>query len=821
MRTILLISCGIFLFSVVGFGQLSGTVVDEDGNPLAFANIYIDQSTVGTSSNDAGQFYIKIPNGPSTVVFQYVGYKSKRLEIDYSGEPIESKIQLLPESFNLEKITILADGEDPAYGIIRKAQQKRTYYRDLVTSYKCDVFIKGNQKVLDAPEKVLGQEVGDFDGALDTNRQGIVYLSESISEVYFDRGKTKEILKSSKVSGQDQGYSFNSAVEMDHSFYDNTANITRAIISPIASNAMSFYKYKLLGAQLDENGYLINQIQVTPKSESLPAYTGEIYIVEDLWNIHSLDLLLTASSLGVPILDTLNFKHIYIPTDTRDKWVLSSNVISFRAGAIGFDFNGTFAAVYTNYNFDLIDPSFFSDEIFSVEKESNKRTEAYWDSIRPIPLTTEEQIDYVRKDSIRIVRESPAYLDSIDREANRFGIFDILTGYSYQNSQKHRSFSFDSPLGNVGFNTIQGLKSKIVLGGSVAANKERDYRWRYQGSLDYGLSEQKIRPYASIRYNHDRINYLRVNLEAGNKLSQYNSTEPVGPAQNLYETLFRRRNYFKAFDEKLIALQVSRFLNPKAYFTFGIKYAQRSSVDNFSDYSFFKKDDRAFTANVPVDVEDQIEIPFTHNAFITSAKLRLNPGRKIYRYPEYIFWSNADYVPTIEIDFRAGLKMFDAETDFGVIKLGVYDEISLGVKGDLSYHFGGGSFLWKSADINFIDYIHFNGNQSYDVMERGIERFLSLPYHEYSTNNAFMQLNLEHDFNGYMLDRIPLVKKLGWQVILGSRFLYLDQDNYYQEYSVGLDNIGYKILRIFQVHGVWSPQNEDPYRFVLSIKDEF
>ncbi|MBK6620665.1 MAG: hypothetical protein IPG32_07240 [Saprospirales bacterium] len=86
------------------------------------------------------------------------------------------------ESVLLSTVEIRPTDEDPAYSIIRKAIEKRRYYLELIPEYSCNVYIKGGLSILDAPKKILGQEVGDMNGNLDSTGRGIIYLSESESK---------------------------------------------------------------------------------------------------------------------------------------------------------------------------------------------------------------------------------------------------------------------------------------------------------------------------------------------------------------------------------------------------------------------------------------------------------------------------------------------------------------------------------------------------------------------------------------------------------------------------------------------------------------
>ncbi|MBS1506158.1 MAG: carboxypeptidase-like regulatory domain-containing protein [Bacteroidetes bacterium] len=57
-------------------GEVMGRLVDaKTHEPLPFANVYINKTTVGTVTNDSGKFLLKkVPLGPAEIVFSFVGY---------------------------------------------------------------------------------------------------------------------------------------------------------------------------------------------------------------------------------------------------------------------------------------------------------------------------------------------------------------------------------------------------------------------------------------------------------------------------------------------------------------------------------------------------------------------------------------------------------------------------------------------------------------------------------------------------------------------------------------------------------------------------
>ena len=111
----------------------------------------------------------------------------------------------------------------------------------------------------------MGQEI-NVDIGLDSTRSGIIYLSETISKIKYQKpDKLTEKVIASKVSGNSNGFSFNSALDVNYNFYNNTIQINSAIISPISDYAFNYYRYKLEGVFYDDSGNLINKIKVIPR----------------------------------------------------------------------------------------------------------------------------------------------------------------------------------------------------------------------------------------------------------------------------------------------------------------------------------------------------------------------------------------------------------------------------------------------------------------------------------------------------------------------------------------------------------------------------
>src|SRR5688572_25282292 len=148
-----------FTSDIAATTVISGKVIGNDGLPLAYANVYIKETSTGTTTNLEGYYKLEVADGPHEIVFRYLGYKMRVEMVEAKGIPVNLNVTLQTENYTLTEVKILPDGADPAYAIIRNAIAKRKFYLTQVDEYSCDVYVKGLQKITKYPEKILGVEV--------------------------------------------------------------------------------------------------------------------------------------------------------------------------------------------------------------------------------------------------------------------------------------------------------------------------------------------------------------------------------------------------------------------------------------------------------------------------------------------------------------------------------------------------------------------------------------------------------------------------------------------------------------------------------------
>ena len=210
------------------------------------------------------------------------------------------QIILHEESVLLNEVSI-SSKVNPAHRIIKNAIASRETYLQKINSYTSDFYSKGVFGIKNAPKKIFGQSVGSLGGTLDSTRSGVIYLSETVSKIAYKRPNVfKETIIASKVSGNDNGYSYNQASQVDFNFYKNTIELESKVISPIATYAFNYYKYKLVGT-FYENDFLINKIEVFVLNTKQIMLLQVLYIlVEDQWAIYGLDLKIKGGANECP-----------------------------------------------------------------------------------------------------------------------------------------------------------------------------------------------------------------------------------------------------------------------------------------------------------------------------------------------------------------------------------------------------------------------------------------------------------------------------------------------------------------------------------------
>jgi len=799
MKPLLLFTLSVIL-SYASYAQIiSGTITDSKNEVLPFSSVVVKGTTQGASANSKGFYSIQLQPGSYTLVCQYIGYKSEEKKITVErGKNSEINFQLEPQQYSLQDVTVNTNGEDPAYEIIRKTISKRTEHLKEIKKFTADVYLKGQMQLRDYPNRFFGQKVDFEDG--DSSKRKMLFLSETIAKYSVEEPNKEKIeVISTKVSGRSNAFGFSSPQII--SFYNNTIQVgedlnPRGFISPIASSALSFYRYKFEGT-FYENGVEISRIKVIPRRKYEPLFQGYINIIENEWRIHSLRLNLVREQ-QMQFLDTLVVEQLYVPTGNL--WVIKNQVIYPSGKIFGFDFFGSFVQVYDRFNLNpVFAKKYFDNTIIKVYDSANKKTMAYWDSIRPLPLLKEEVLDYKKKDSLEQVRKDPKYMDSLDRKRNKISLAGILLGGQSISIQKKKVFiNFDPLINTFNYNTVEGG----VLHFSPTWSKRFDETSRKSLQITpyfrYGFANKHFNTHVTGRYNFGKKYFNSISIAGGRRVFQYNNADPITSRINTYTTLLYENNHLKIYEANFLRLNYSAGIGNGLTFAAGFQFQDRFGLNNLADPVSWKDiAGRSFTPNYPVDLTNTI-MPRNQSATFT-AGLTWRSGGKYIELPDRKIGIGSDF-PTFNFSVTHAVKgLMGSDADFTKWRLAVSDDLDLKLGGKLSYRGSIGGFL--SAKQVFIpDYTHFQGNQTV-LANDPLSGFQLAPYYRYSnTSKFYATANVEYHLNGLLSNKIPGFRRLNWFFVTGANMLYTQKGKNYYETFFGVENI-LKFIRVDFVQG--------------------
>jgi len=456
--------------------SLRGVIRDTGGNPVRYATVYVNELKHGTTANIKGEYEIRLKSGNYTIFFQSLGFSPeiRNVSIDRADKNLD--ITLSVQYYQIPEVRVNASGEDPAYRIMRKAIGMAPYHLNRVKHYQAEVYIKGGVVVNKIP-KIMTRNINVND--LDI-KEGDSYLIESINRIEYD---APDVYRQTVIAQQS---TFPDAGETDispldvvkASFYQPV--LADIAISPLSPNALAHYKFSYEGST-PQGKYIVNKIKVIPKRRSQQVFEGTIYIIEDLWCIHSLDL--TNENLA----GSINIKQVYTPVQD-DIWMPVSHNFEVKVSIMGLDADGKYGSSVTynsvEPNNDLPKPAELAlnptaeqeilieqretsktqqkieeilqkdelsnrdmsrlsrlmekeaeesdpgkDELeiknttsYTIEEDAGNKSREYWAEVRPIPLSEEERRSIRLTDSLTYdqgLREQSGKQDSTASEAGR------------------------------------------------------------------------------------------------------------------------------------------------------------------------------------------------------------------------------------------------------------------------------------------------------------------------------------------------------------------------------------------------------------------
>ena len=817
----------LFCISLLAKAQgVKGTLTNEKGEPIPFVTIYCNSSKTGTNSNVKGIYELKLSNGIHNISFQSIDFKTVVKTFEVANDWVELNLVMQEQTYALKELTVSSNNENPANFIMRKAIAAAPYYRRQVLSYSSNVYVKGTGKVDEAPRILRGFM---RDQGIEVGRS---YVTESINELKFKQPNTYQ----EKVISVKSSMPFKGAPEpmrMARGSWYEVGN--GEIVSPLSPQSFSVYNFILEGS-FYENGKEINKIRVKPKRKGNDIFSGTLYIVENLWCLHS--CILIREEAGMTVTIKTSFKAM---PDFPFVWMPVTYDIAAIGDYIGVKGSFRYLASVSNYQIKL-NPNVDHNWVQKIAATTNLAQEPLVRTEKKIAEKTKNQLQIealmvkeklskaemlklaskmkkeaeretqtlqMENDSSELVIDSLAYkrdsafwntnrpVPLLKEEQQSFSIKDttkrvlndslakkktsiinlgtvFISGDSLTNKSKSTYFAYTGILGRPTINTVEGFAIQTFI---TVGNLKPKF-WRYKQYFKMPLERLAFQTTGELTYRFDPKHFGYIVFRGGSIIQDYNPIG-IGVYTDAFQLLVLKNNFSKFFQQEYFGINAQREIANGLNADIQLLAANRFSLENINRY---KKQEgiNGITANNPVGNASQPSYQTFQYQFSISYRpfqaYKMRNNKKQYLQNQW---------PVLSALYRAGR---DEKMQFQKIVLGLDQNVYLRHWLNLNYQLRAGIFI-DTSNIHFTDYQHFAGNQSFIYDGRPQARFQQLPYYNYSTNSSFQSLLLQFQFKKLLLRQLPYLNLLDFKEQIYFNFLRTANHPLYYETGYRIDQV--------------------------------
>lgn len=781
----------LFLLPWLAFTQtvITGKVYDaQTREPMPFVNLLLKGTTVGTSTDFEGNYKIVTTTQSDSILVSYIGYNSAAKAIkNHQTQQID--IFLQPASASLAEVTI-HPGENPAWRIMRKVMEHKDQNDpDRIEAYQEEIYNKLEFDLNNISKKAEDNKMlksvnfifKDIDSSNVKEKPYLpVFISEAVSDYYYRNNPRfkKEVIKATQFSGfknQSVGQ-FTGDMYQNVDMYKNTMLLFgQEFNSPISYNWRGFYKYYLIDS-LFLNGHWCYQIQFKPKFKQEFAFNGNMWITDTTFALERIEMSMP-SDVNINFTQAFSVIQEYTLVDKK-YWMLSKNklVIDFALNKKSTGIYGRKTSLYRNFVINQPKDEKFYDITSNivVDDSAENRSKQYWDSIRQEPLSKNEKNIYKMVDTVQSL---PIY-----NHAYHAAVL-LITGY--------RTFgNFDiGPITNFySYNSVEG--SRVRFGGRTSDVFSTWYELNGYGA--YGFKDEKMKYGIGFKTFITKTPWQQLELHYSDDLQILGRSDDIFGRDNILTSLLARSPV-----SNLTRVQETRFTYDRDIFTgleLKISYVDRvfSPLGN-NEYRYVGDFGQIFTKPNIKAPALQLYLNFSYDdKYIVANMSRTDVGT---RYP------------TLILQYTAGLQgIFQGDYLYHKIVLGISEVLHINPFGDTHYYIEGGK-IFGAVPYPLME-LH-PGNETYVYDENA---YNMMNYYEFASDQ-YLGLNVEHHFEGYFFNKVPLFRKLKWREVAGCKLLIgsVSQKNEnelifpstlrglnngpYSEADLGIENI-FKFLRI-------------------------
>ena len=804
----------IIFFSIINYSQtkVTGTVYDDTNQTLPFANIYFKGNKTGVASDENGKFTIESKSDFTAIIIKYSGFKD--LEVSLTTSITENiKVKMLNEQELQEVVVVgkpkkhLSKKENPAYKILQGIwKNKRKNGLLLAKKYQYSRYTTVSQGLsnLDSAflKKVLTKA---YDSVIKIAQQDKkqkkfiipVYLKETVEKIYGDN-----ILKKQRIDVEGERNTgvvqtgfvldrMSNLMQTVDIYNDDIEILNKSFVSPISSRGYGQYEY-LLRDSIFEDNKKYYEILYFPRNSQDLLFEGRFKVDSKTFAIT--DVLLKNNrkmnlnfvrSLSIEKSFTQENDSIYLPL--RDYYEGDFTLISKDDNEKGLFVKKNI--LYSAYDFETTkEPAFFDIQVQQTRNKQFEKADEYWQSLGN------------REAGLNNTRKIIGDLGSNKRIRRVTNAITILTT-GYFGVMKNLQFGpFWQAISN---NNIEGLRFKA----GFRTFKTPNDLFRSKIYTAYGTLDKKFKYGFEAKYlfNHEprmtaAVAVIQDNIQLSGIGLQESELAPNLASTNVL--IARGENFSLTRIQKQVLSYTVGFSNE---FKIGIEAIHNDMKT--ANPKFF-----SISYQLPGETQqDQL------TDFGTSFTAVYSPKRETYGFGvEQSYGVNL--FPVLTFKYTKGLKnVLGGDFNYNKVQINYKKPIRISNYGILKLTLDAAK-VFETLPLTLLTPV--TANQAYSLQSGA---FSLIDFYDFTTDQ-YAAIHLEHHFNGYILNRIPLIKKLKlrevgfYRAVIGdisadNIAINRSSINYnapnkksYAEFGFGFENIGIGNFKPIRIDFVWRTQ---------------
>ncbi|MDQ3290474.1 MAG: DUF5686 and carboxypeptidase regulatory-like domain-containing protein [Bacteroidota bacterium] len=748
---------------------IKGKITDASTNQaLIGVSVYFPDSEVGTTTDFEGNYYIKTFKNFTKVQFSYIGYKTVTRTI-IPGQITVINIKLTSDSKALNEVVITGrkgryrNKDNPAVDLIRQVIANKPKNRLESSNFvEYERYEKMNLSLVNTSEKLrrnfLLRKFPYLTQTLDTTTikgKALLpfYLQEVVSQHYYRAhpDKKKTFIKAEKkvdfgeyMSATGVNNYFKHLYQDIDIYQNNILFLTNQFLSPIADMSPTFYKFFITDT-LTTNGEKLIELSFEPRNKTDFLFEGQLYVTQD--GNYAVRKVEMGVSKTVNINWVRNAKiNLDFEKSAGNKYNLEKSELNAEFGLLtngSAGMVGTRTLFFRNYEVNKPQPDTLYNGVEVVSlPEPTPALEGEQNTLlqesRPEALTFTEQNTYINIERLKND-------NSFKRTADWLTAF--IAGY-----KKAGPNIEIGPLNTFySFNPVEGFR--LRFGGRTTNTFSKKVNLEAYGA--YGFKDEKVKYYVGATYSFTNrsifefpVRSLRVSYQQETKI----------PGQEL-----------QFVQEDNFLLSFKRGTNDKWLYnkTFNVEYLHE--YENHFSYRLGVKRwvqnpagslvyETVNSEGVKVPIKDlttgevMLELRWAPNERFFQGKLYRTPF--INKYPVFTLRGVTGVKGFLGGQYNYQNVSFNILKRLHLSQLGYTDAVT-----EVGYTFG-------QAPFPFLTIHRANQTYSYQLQSYNLMNFLEFVSDQYAS------LTLDHTFNGFIFNKIPLIKKTNLREYATLKVLY-------------------------------------------------